>query len=447
MKQNRKQWIAVAAMLFGIGQLAHAEVINLTNASFETTIGGSNGTNVSGWFTFHPGNTLSGVQVDGGFWNMIGFDGPNAAYATNIGVSDGGTYYQTVELDAGVTYKLTSGVGISSAAAKDDGHFRVMFYNLGFSSLLANTDGTITTRGGFADYSAYYTPTATTQYQVGVRSIGYDPPSTGADGTTIFFDNVRLEAVVPGSVDLLGHYRLGEAGSVGGSAPFTPLVDSVGTANNVTNFQPNGGVASLTSTGLAAPGSSSALQIGSNGGGSSGWFANSDPFALTDDWAFELWVRPDTSGGTILAQTDNSADGISIWAQNGGDGNGADIAFAHGIGGTANVTSGDLFDYVVGEWHKINIIRYDGTNYYFIDNQLLASDTFSGLLNAPMLGFAAGGLNGTNAAYDEMKVWTFDRNITSFQEVVGAVGIPVPLALPAGLAMLALTAMRRKRRL
>lgn len=450
MKQNKRNWIAVAATVFAVGQLANAEVINLTNASFETAIGGTNGVNVSGWFTFHPGNTLSGVHVNGdGFWNMANTDGPNAAYATNIGTSDGGAFYQTVELDAGVTYKLTAGVGMSTGAPKDDGFFKVMFYNLGFSSLLSTTDGTITTRGGFTDYAAYYTPTATTQYQVGVRNIGYDPPSTGADGTTVFFDNVRLEAVVPGSVDLLGNYQLGEAGSFTGGAPFTPLIDNAtsidATANNITNFQNTGGVASITSTGLAAPGSTGALQITNNAGGSSGWFANTDPFALADNWAFELWVRPDTSGGTILAQTDNSADGISIWAQNGADGNGADIAFAHGIGGVVNATSGDLMDYVVGEWYKINLIRYDGTNYYFVDGQLLASDTFSGLLNAPMLGFAAGGLNGTNAAYDEMKVWSFDPNITSLHEVIAAT-VPTPAALPAGLTLLILAAARRRRR-
>ncbi len=173
-----------------------AEQINLANSSFETGIGGTQGVAESGWFTFLSGSIASGVDITG-FWNMSNADGPNAAYATaSAANSPGGMFYQTVELDAGVTYEFTAAVGMSASAAKNDGNFSLLIYDNGFGNLLTSGSGTITTRGSFTDYTITYSATTTALYHVGVRTTGFVENSGGnTNQTTIFYDNVRLVAV------------------------------------------------------------------------------------------------------------------------------------------------------------------------------------------------------------------------------------------------------------
>ena len=193
------------ALILGLGAQAHAANIALTDPSLEATFGGSNGVVVSGWFTF--GGSGSAINVSGGFWgDMINRDGANAAYAAQIGENDGGSMYQTVELDAGVTYSLTVGIGTSTGVNKSEGKYALVFFNSGFSSLLAETTGTVANQtGAFADDSVTFTPATSGTYQVGMRNRGY-VPGTGADNneSTIFFDNVRLTVVPEPSVALLG---------------------------------------------------------------------------------------------------------------------------------------------------------------------------------------------------------------------------------------------------
>lgn len=183
---------------------ASAANIALTDPSHENPFGGTSGVVVSGWFTF--GSAVGGIQVNNdGFWNMSNTVGSDAAYATDIGANDGGSIYQTVSLDAGVTYRLTVGVGMSNGAPKTDAKFALVFYNSGFSSLLAETAGSIGTRGSFSDYFVEYTPVTSGNYQVGMRNRGY-VPGTGANNnqSTVFFDNVRLAVVPEPSAALLG---------------------------------------------------------------------------------------------------------------------------------------------------------------------------------------------------------------------------------------------------
>jgi len=175
--------------------VAQGELITLTDPSLEGGLTGTNGTPGSGWFSF-GGNGTSQAVGPGTFWGgtsgMTNADGPNAAYATSYNENDGGNLYQTVQLDAGVTYTLTAAIGMSSSAAKSDGKFRIGFYTQGFGGGIQLNDS-ISTRGEFTDYSVSFTPSTSANYQIGVRSTGY-VPGTGADNdsATVFFDNVRL---------------------------------------------------------------------------------------------------------------------------------------------------------------------------------------------------------------------------------------------------------------
>jgi hypothetical protein len=201
--KNVKTTIIGTALAVAFGTQAHAANIALTDPSLENPFSGTNGIVVSGWFTF--GATASAIDVSGGFWgDMNNRVGSNAAYAFHTNENDGGSIYQTVSLDAGVTYTLTVGIGTSTSVNKNTGKYALVFFNSNFSSLLAQTTGTIEQKtGGFSDDSVSFTPTVSGNYQVGMRNRGY-VPGTGANNneSTIFFDNVRL--VPEPSAALLG---------------------------------------------------------------------------------------------------------------------------------------------------------------------------------------------------------------------------------------------------
>lgn len=184
---------------------AHAANIALADPSLENGFGGSQSVVVSGWFTF--GFAQGGVDVSGdGFWNMTNTDGNAAAYATSLSDIDGGSIYQRVTLDAGQTYTMTVAIGCSSGAPKTDADYALVFFNSGFSQLMAEKTGVAAWgTNTFTDDSVSFTPTATGDYFVGMRNRGY-VPGTGADNSqsTVFFDNVRLVAVPESSPLALG---------------------------------------------------------------------------------------------------------------------------------------------------------------------------------------------------------------------------------------------------
>lgn len=196
--------------LVPIGWLAFALAsqganIALTDPSHEGGFGGNLGVVVSGWFTF--GFASGGIDVSSdGFWNMTNTHGNAAAYATALGDNDGGSIYQRVNLDAGVTYTMTVAIGCSAGAPKTDADYSLVFFNSGFSQELATKTGVATNGTNlFADDSVSFTPTVSGDYFVGMRNRGY-VPGTGANNnqSTVFFDNVRLVAVPEPSVVLLG---------------------------------------------------------------------------------------------------------------------------------------------------------------------------------------------------------------------------------------------------
>lgn len=191
MKQIKYVFAALAATAL----VANAELITLGDASLESSFSGSNGTPGSGWFSF--GGATPAVQVDSGFWTIGNNHGANAAYTVSYNDADGGNIYQTVELDAGKTYRYTVAAAQSANVNKNDAKVQVMFFDAGFSTVLAaNNDVVANQSGTFVDYYVDFTPSTTGNYQVGMRNRGYVPGS-GADNneSTLFFDNARLEVI------------------------------------------------------------------------------------------------------------------------------------------------------------------------------------------------------------------------------------------------------------
>lgn len=164
---------------------------------------------VSGWFTF--GSAQGGIDVSSdGFWNMTNTYGNAAAYAVSLGDNDGGSIYQRVNLDAGVTYTMTVAIGCSSGAPKTNADYSLVFFNSSFSQELATKTGVATYGTNlFSDDSVSFTPSVSGDYFVGMRNRGY-VPGTGANNnqSTVFFDNVRLVTVPEPSAGVLGGVAL-----------------------------------------------------------------------------------------------------------------------------------------------------------------------------------------------------------------------------------------------
>lgn len=222
-----------------------------------------------------------------------------------------------------------------------------------------------------------------------------------------------------GAVTLIGEYRLGEAGSTTG-ATFAPLIDSAGTANNIISFQ-NAGGQSLATTGLAAPGSTAAIRKTAFG---TGWFDNAVPFGLNNNWAVDMWIRPESNAGTIAFQTANSVNGLSFWYQV--PGQGGDISIGTGAGGSATLVI-DGPDYALNQWQRLTMITLNNTVNYYVDGQFHGSAIVATpLLDQPMIGFGQGGASGTSASFDELRIYSF-AGTDSLAAITGQIfGLAVP---------------------
>jgi hypothetical protein len=231
------------------------------------------------------------------------------------------------------------------------------------------------------------------------------------------------------SIIQVGNYGLGESGSVGAAPDYTPLVDSLN-GHNITLFQAGDSTRGVITTGLAAPGSSAALQISQSAlAWCGGWFHNAG-YSLTDNWAIDLWIRPDgvkpTDGSLAFATHNGYALEVHYTA-------GTSKVFLH-QGGNVGADYGSGAAYTLGQWQRISIIELNGTANFYVDSALKDSVALGGYLINPMLGFGVGGYWGANAAYDEFKVWSFDSGQTR-EAIETAMGIPEPSTLMLGLAL------------
>jgi hypothetical protein len=123
---------------------------------------------------------------------------------------------------------------------------------------------------------------------------------------------------------------------------------------------------------------------------------------MTDNWAVDLWVRPDESGADYFAAaTDNdAANGLTFWFK-------ADNTIALLQGNNTGNESVPGPAYTSGTWYPLTAVVLDGTVYFYVRGSLQGSSAlFSGhTCNKPMLGFGPQGANSMGAAFDQMRVW------------------------------------------
>lgn len=250
----------------------------------------------------------------------------------------------------------------------------------------------------------------------------------------------------------LGHYGLGEAGSVGPAEEpsfYAPLHDDVGTPNDINTWRTSGSVLAPTTvdTGLAAPGSTAALQIVNYSGSqnAAGGYYGGSAYGLTDNWAFDIWIRPDVTYGSLAFQTDNSLNGIQVWYKND-----STVCLARATSDWAgpNVNGGA---YSLGVWQRITGIESNGTLYMYVDKELKGSVAVAANLNDLSIGMGwwpDGYGAGTQAAFDELRTFQFGSGDTH-QEVAAVIfGVPEPstfVALASGLLGLLAYAWRRRK--
>lgn len=174
---------------------AYPSVINVT-----TTVG-------IGWFsdyatTYAKGGVIADGTAATPFWKMNGAHGQKAGFATQVGPDSGASLFQTVWLDAGNTYTLTSavctGTRVGYTTYKNDAKWALIFSPYPVEGIqthgLVETTGTmVQSYGTFVDYSVSYAPTTSGYYNIGLQNRGYVPGTGDNTSTsTVFFDNVRL---------------------------------------------------------------------------------------------------------------------------------------------------------------------------------------------------------------------------------------------------------------
>lgn len=258
-----------------------------------------------------------------------------------------------------------------------------------------------------------------------------------------------LGGTAPGAVVEQGYYGLGESGTVGTSSPFKPLKDTLN-SHNITSFQAAGGTASIVAPGAGgAPGSTAALTLAQNSGRSSGWAGTTPTYGLTTDWALQLWFKtPDTTTtgqSYIFVGTNGSAGTNSLSLEL----NNNHVNVLNSTNTAARLTG---FAYTPNTWMQITLVNYNGVLNLYNGSALEASGTLAGeTLSDLRLGFGSLAPSGRGASgtWDEMSVWSFNHTTDSqaaVESALGIVAVPSPAALPAGLALLGLTAFSGRRR-
>lgn len=231
-------------------------------------------------------------------------------------------------------------------------------------------------------------------------------------------------------VNLVGSYALGEASSVGVSSPFTPLIDTAGTANNITNFQSrSGGTPSIIASNLAAPGSTAALALVQESiTRNSGWYAGANSYALTDNWAVDLWFLPTESttssqSHTLFDSNGNESNALNLELNI----NKINVVYGYSINSN-RIAAGP--DYTLNTWVRLTLFVLNGKVRLYVDGSLYteAAGSYSaatiGLIRLG-IGYQAYSGRGASGAWDSMKVYSFSGT-DSISTIDAAIGVTSP---------------------
>jgi len=255
--------------------------------------------------------------------------------------------------------------------------------------------------------------------------------------TIILLTAASLAAVAssPAAVTLYAEYLLGESGSLG--ALNRPL-DSSGNSRNFTD-EINGANTSVLTTGVEAPGSTAYLSTA--GTGDEGWFGADLSLLATDNFAFGIYLRSNTSdtrGNAFLLGGADGAFGVGL-SNNGWSAGSFDVAW---IGPSQGVNN----SFVANTWTHLAVIRSGGTSTFYIDGAA-QTGTFTGV---PVHGSGRLSVEPASSGrffdgdMDSARVVTFTAG-ESASNVINALQVPEPTsALLVGLGGLGLLLRRRR---
>lgn len=248
------------------------------------------------------------------------------------------------------------------------------------------------------------------------------------------------------AITIVAEFHLGEAGSMSPGS-LNPLDSATGGSpagsQNVVN-DINGSSATISTTGVFAPGSSAYLDTSTPG--DEGWYDGSSAFgsgALTsDNFGFGIFARASSLGamGDVFTLGGGSGSFKLSLESNGW---GASSHFVSWIGAADGVSG----SFTADMWVHLALIRTSGTTTFYING--ISQGTYSGapIHNAMHVSVSPGGARYFDGHLDEARIVTFDAADagTNDSNVLQALqGVPeVHSALLGCLGVL--TLLRRRR--
>lgn len=263
---------------------------------------------------------------------------------------------------------------------------------------------------------------------------------------TLSFAALSAFAITGGAhaaIVMVAEYRLGEAGSIGGTIGATStLIDSAtgGTpsgAQDVGNVAGNATGTSIATVGVSAPGSTAYVDTN----GSSGWFGGNMTTLPTDNFAFGIYARAASlqSNRDIFTLGSTGSFTLSM----GANGWAASSKNTSWIGASDGVSG----SFTANTWVHLALVRTSGVTAFYI-NGVQQGSTYT---PAPVHGTIHMAVNPGGGSYfdgqiDEARVLTFNAADAGAGNVnvINALTVPEPsAALLGGLGMLSLLRRRR----
>lgn len=249
-------------------------------------------------------------------------------------------------------------------------------------------------------------------------------------------------------------WRMGESGTVGGSGGNKAL-DSVNADGAFNNFNNTIGVSYLSAS--PRPFSGSTTYLHTAGGAVNGQWMFTGTTAQSipaSNWGVEMWVRSTNTASisgtgsfrSVLALSSTASGYLAIEARRHSNGN---VYYDVNRAGISNMiiprnATTQVYD---NTWVNLALVDIAGTIHFYVDGVLAGTSATATTNN----GFIHLGLTPTSGAnnfigdFDELRFYTFSAGQFSVNDLYINNLIPTPAALPAGLGLLAMAMLRRRR--